>query len=403
MDVNSIIALDVEKAVAGGRMLARHDGQVVFVWGAIPGERVHARVERVQKHVAYATTLEVLSASPDRREDAGDWRCGGNVYAHIDYKRQRRLKAEILVDSLRRIGHVSLAAPPKVIASPVSGYRMRARLHARNGRLGFFREETHELCDAGATGQLLPETSAWLADLEAQLRASADEVAGVEIAENVPATDRGAYVELRTGGGHSVGASTVTDILHPAADSPATAVRLRRSVRSFFQGNRFLLERLVRHVLSHVPPGPVVDLYAGVGLFGLSAAARGNGVVAVEGDPTSGADLERNAESFAGRVAVRRESVERYLLSAPVKPGNDEGTFIVDPPRTGMSREVVANIIVLRPRRVIFVSCDPATLARDVKTFIEAGYELDALTAFDLFPNTAHIESVAVLIDRNTI
>src|SRR5438552_18744217 len=89
MEPGALVTLDIEKAIAGGRMLARHDGQVVFVWGAIPGERVTARVERIQKHVAYATTVDVMQPSADRRDRTGDWRCGGNVYAHIDYERQR--------------------------------------------------------------------------------------------------------------------------------------------------------------------------------------------------------------------------------------------------------------------------------------------------------------------------
>ena len=100
---------------------------------------------------------------------------------------------------------------------------------------------------------------------------------------------------------------------------------------------------------------------------------------------------------FADRVTVRRDSVERFLLSSAARKATGGATVVVDPPRTGMSRDVVANIAVLRPRRIVFVSCDPATLARDLRTFLDSGYELEALTAFDLFPNTAHIEAVAVL------
>src|SRR5688572_16793477 len=143
VDVGSQLILEIEKAAAGGRMLARHDGQVVLVWGAIPGERVRARVDRASKGVLYATTVDVLEPSPDRRDPGSDWRCGGNVLAHVAYDRQRRLKGDILRDALLRIGRVPLAAPPDVLASPEQGYRMRARLHVRNGRIGFFREATH--------------------------------------------------------------------------------------------------------------------------------------------------------------------------------------------------------------------------------------------------------------------
>src|SRR5688500_16896397 len=147
----STVTFDVEKPAAGGRMLARHGGQVVLVWGAIPGERVTARVERVSKGVVYAETTEVLTASPDRRAVEADWRCGGNVYAHVAYERQRMLKGQIIQDALGRIGHLPLASPPDVIGSPDEGYRMRARLHAQEGRLGFFREGSHELCEVGPT------------------------------------------------------------------------------------------------------------------------------------------------------------------------------------------------------------------------------------------------------------
>ena len=163
IDKGTILTLDVEKPAAGGRMLARHEGQVVLVWGAIPGERVRARVERAGKGVLYAETVEVVAASPDRKAGTIDWRCGGNVYAHVAYARQLTLKGEIIQDAFGRIGRVPLTTRPEVMASPDTGYRMRARLHARGGRLGFFREGTHEICDAASTGQLLPSTHAWIA------------------------------------------------------------------------------------------------------------------------------------------------------------------------------------------------------------------------------------------------
>src|SRR5262245_58694540 len=158
----SVLTLDIEKPAAGGRMLARHHGQVVLVWGAVPGERVTARVDRVTKSVAFASTIDVLSSSPDRRTVAADPRCGGNVLAHIAYERQRRLKGEIIRDAFARIGRVPLEREPDVIGSPERGYRMRARLHAVNGRLGFYREESHDLCDAVQTGQLLDATGDWI-------------------------------------------------------------------------------------------------------------------------------------------------------------------------------------------------------------------------------------------------
>jgi 23S rRNA (uracil1939-C5)-methyltransferase len=436
----TLLTLDIEKPAAGGRMLARHHGQIVLVWGAIPGERVSARVERAAKGVIYADTALVLSPSPDRRADAGDWRCGGNVLAFIDYPRQLRLKGQIIQDALARIGRVPLAAPPEVAGSPEYGYRMRARLHAANGRIGFYREGTHVLCGAAPTRQLADATNAWLARLEELLaRHSLAGLAAVEVSENISGSERACHVELHAGVDASAykaladgltgmsaaradragvevlaGTPIVVDSLAipgtpegapyaegaPFVGHPfkGAALRLQRDVRSFFQGNRFLLESLVRRVASLVGTGPVIDLYAGVGLFGLSLAAAGApGVIVVEGDPVSGVDLKQNAEPFGDRVRVERRSVEQFL--ALIRGRNEDvsgATVIVDPPRTGMTREALAGTIAQRPGRIVYVSCDVATFARDSRTLIDAGYELGELTGFDLFPNTAHVESIAL-------
>lgn len=450
VSVGTEITVDIEKAVAGGRMLARHRGRVVLVWGAIPGEQVCACVERAAKGVLYAEVAGVLTASPDRRPAPADWRCGGSVFAHIAYERQRRLKGEVVRDAFERIGRVPLPAPPQVVGSPERGYRMRARLHAQEGRLGFYREGSHQLCNASSTGQLLPETGAWIAAVEELIaRERLGGLLALEITENIRGDERACHVELQPGTdarpfkalaavGPLVGLSAargdrgeiellagrpvVADVLHVRADDPASALRLRRDVRAFFQANRFLLEPLVRHVMSLLSVGPVVDLYAGVGLFGLSAAASGiDRVTLVEGDPASAANLADNAEPFLDRVRVERQSVEGFLAAGPrldakeprrgTRPtyvgrvprphsshaaADPASTFIVDPPRTGMSKQALAGIIGAGPSRLLYVSCDVATLARDTRTLLDAGYTLDGLTAFDLFPNTAHVESVAV-------
>ena len=392
------IELDIEKAAAGGRMLARHAGQVVLVGGAIPGEHVRARIQRVARGVTYADTVAVLTPSPDRRAVSGDPRCGGQVLAHIGYDRQVRLKAEIIQDAFRRIARVPLASPPPMLSSREDGYRMRARLHVQNGRIGFFLEGTHQVCDAAATGQLSPGSVAWIAEAETALRqVASDALAAIDVSENIPGTNRAVHLEFQAGADPRAfttmtGATHVSDTVD--AGSGASVV-LRRDVRAFFQGNRYLIQPLVEAVLATVGDAPIVDLYAGVGLFGLAAAAAGRRpVTLVEGDPISGADLERNAEPFGKTVTVRRRSVESFLASSP--PIAD-ATVVADPPRTGMSREAVHALVALRPARLVYVSCDIATLARDVRTVIDAGYDLESLTGVDMFPNTAHVESIAVL------
>ncbi|MEO7271121.1 MAG: TRAM domain-containing protein, partial [Vicinamibacterales bacterium] len=152
------VDVEIEKPAAGGRMIARHEGQTVLVAGAIPGERVSVRVERADQRLAFATTLEVLTSSPDRQPPAGDPACGGCLFSHIAIARQRDLKGAIIADAFARIGKHTLSEPVAVAPSDPEGYRLRARLHVRDGRIGFYREGTHELCDAAATRQLHPAT-----------------------------------------------------------------------------------------------------------------------------------------------------------------------------------------------------------------------------------------------------
>jgi 23S rRNA (uracil1939-C5)-methyltransferase len=385
------LTLGIEKPAAGGRMLGRHEGQVVLVSNAIPGEQVRARVERASKGMAFAEAVEILTPSPDRRP-ATDWRCGGNLLAHIAYERQLAIKGEIIRDAFGRIAKAPLAGPPAMIGSPEQGYRMRARLHAADGRFGFYREGTHQLCDPGITGQLLPATLDWLRDVEASVpAASARSIRGLEISEDIPGEHRAAWLDAADDAPWFARWAGPDLIVDRVAVSGAQPMVLQRSARSFFQGNRFLLEQMVARVVDQVADGPVVDLYAGVGLFGLALAARGAEVTLVEGDYSSGRDLEANAAAYPDRARVSRVSVEEFLaaLRRESRP-----TVVVDPPRTGLSKDAIHGILRLAPPVLVYVSCDPATLARDARILIDAGYEHGSVTGFDLFPNTAHVESV---------
>jgi 23S rRNA (uracil1939-C5)-methyltransferase len=410
------VELTAEKAVAGGRMLARHQGQVIFVAGAIPGERVRARIERVSKHLGFATTIEVLEPSPDRRDGHIDWACGGSLYAHIEYERQLTLKSQVVTDAFARIAKIQLPAAVDVMASLEEGYRMRARLHAAGGRFGFYREGTHQLCPAGPTRQLLPETVAAIERLQEALKSTGiSGVAACDVSENLAGTERAVLLEVEDAAGVSAlvpidgisglacsdgqsGRVTVTygsPYVTDPIDVAGTPAILTRHVQSFFQSNRYLLSPLVARVLSHVPDGTVVDLYAGVGLFAVSLAARGaTTIVAVEGDRSSARDLGSNSDPYRGSISVQHTSVEDYLARRGIERPD---SLVLDPPRTGISPEAMSGILGLKISHVVYVSCDPATLARDVKRFVESGYTINHIEAFDLFPNTPHVETLVVL------
>lgn len=417
MQVGGRLTVDVERPAVGGRMIARHDGRVVFVAGAIPGERVEVRIERVQRQVAWAQTTGVVTASPDRVDVPAGLTCGGQVLAHVSEARQRSLKAEMLADALRRIGKVTLDAPVAMTGGPADGYRTRARVHVRAGRAGFFDEGTHHLCALAPSRQLSPASVDVIARLTAALAGAVAAVeAEVEWAEDVAGEHRIAHVSVGDPGhlralsrlavvpgldGLSVsvagdgrvvapvwGEARVVDRVRASDDA---AVAVGHSARAFFQGNRYLLQPLVDEVLGHLE-GPVLDLFAGVGLFALAAAVAGHQVTAVEGDHVAALDLAANAAAVPAVTAVHA-AVEAYLAGSA--PGG--GTAIVDPPRTGLSPDAVAGLIALAPARLVYVSCDPATLARDVRRCLDAGYQLATVRGFDLFPRTGHVEAVVTL------
>jgi len=196
----------------------------------------------------------------------------------------------------------------------------------------------------------------------------------------------------------TAGVPVVSDPLTALTAGAATDGALQRHAESFFQANRFLLPALVGEVIAAVSAdGAVLDLYAGVGLFSVALAALGRrGITAVEGDRTSGRDLLRNAAPFGSALRVSVESVEQYLKRRPERAA----TIIVDPPRTGISRDAMSAVVRAGAARVVYVSCDPATMARDARRLVDGGYELRSLTAFDLFPNTPHVESLGVFARR---
>ena len=415
------IAVAIEKPAAGGRMIARHDGQVLLVAGAIPGERITVRIDRVEKRLAFASATRVLDPSPDRRDGGPDPLCGGCVYAHIAYPRQLALKAGIIADAFTRIGRIPLEATVPVAASPEAAYRMRARLHVQRDTAGFYREGTHDICDARQTSQLSTDSMAAIDAVLSSLGDARADVVSLELSENMAADERAMHLDVRPDARalepaleRAIDAAGLTGCTargqlgplvrlgDPAVADPISALtcgraesgRLQRQPTSFFQANRFLLSDLVVAVLDATAPGhSVLDLYAGVGLFSVALAATGHDrITAVEGDRDSGADLKQNAAAYPAAIRVVVGRVEDH-----VEGGRDSGdTVIVDPPRSGMSREAMDAIARCGAGRVVYVSCDPPTMARDARRLLDGGYTLVSLTGFDLFPNTPHVESVGV-------
>jgi len=368
----------------GGSCVARLDGRVLFVRHGIPGEHVSVRLVDDTHASWWSGAVEtVLEPSPDRVTPpcpvAGE--CGGCDFQHIGLARQRALKSEVVGDLLRRFAHIDV--PVTVAAVPGDrdgeGWRTRLRYLVRGGELGLRAWRSHAFVALPAGGCRLADprlpAAADLAGLAAQ--AGVDEVgvavddlgqtgvwaAGRRLAGPVRLTQRAAghTFQVRPDGFWQV---------HPGA---ATA-----------------LVNEVLDALSPVPGQEAWDLYCGVGLFAAALAARGVTVTGVEQSREAVADAECNvpgATFAAGRV----ERLVGRFQGAP-------DLVVLDPPRSGAGGAVVDQVIRRRPAAVAYVACDPATLARDIRTFMAGGYRLDRLSAFDLFPMTHHVECVARLL-----
>ncbi len=416
----------LEKAVAGGRSLARLDGRVLLVSGGIPGERVRVAMEKAGKGVAFARVVDVEASSPHRVVPGVDPLCGGLVFAHVEYDRQLELKRSIVEDALGRIGRLRDLAPISVVGSPAREWRIRGRLHVHGGHVGFYREGTHSLCDAAPSAQLVPGLLELAQETVAGLRPErARSVEAVVVSQTVRGDQQAIHLELSrplprhgelwmgeppasctgvsaglSGSRHPTvvaGYPWVRESLQALGVPGAGDAGLMRHAAAFFQGNRSMVPLLVQHVIAALPTDrPVIDLYAGVGLFGLAAVASGaSSVVAVEGDAISAEDLVANALPYGERLRAVRGDVETFARQESARLA--DACVIVDPPRTGLSPVVSAAIAGATPRRLVYVSCDPATLARDLQLLTAAGMRIDDITVFDLFPLTAHVETIVTL------
>ncbi|MBE0475507.1 MAG: 23S rRNA (uracil(1939)-C(5))-methyltransferase RlmD [Coriobacteriia bacterium] len=423
----------VERLAAGGEGVARlGDGRVAFIGGTCPGDLVRAVITEDRGSYVRATAEEVLQASPDRVRPTcpRDDQCGGCQWRHIAYDRQLAAKHSQVADSLERVGKLDRSVVEAAVASPVvDGYRNKAEfavdLSAGRVRLGYTRQGGFvpvERClllpgkhagapraVAGALNYLSKGRDIGISRvaLRASTRTGEVEVslwgppgafprapAAKVLADAVGATSvvrvlvkgdtrgrRVSKVEVLGGKGHW------TERL---AEFSFTV-----SAPSFFQVNTDAAELLVRRVVDAVPSpvrARVFDVYAGVGTFTLPFAALGAGVTAFEAEGSAVRDLRRNADRARLPVEVVPGDAARSMRAA-----GEADAAVVDPPRAGLSGPALEALVASRASRIVYVSCDPATLARDLATLAARGYRPASVTPIDLFPQTHHVEAVAVL------
>ena len=449
--------LSIEKLIYGGDGLARTaagaDGRsmAVFVPFVLPGERVEAEIRQEKPGFARGSVAQLIEASPDRVEARCPYfrQCGGCHYQHIPYERQLGFKAGILRETLQRIAKIGLKSEIRLHASPPWNYRNRTRLQVqtapefppqtgKTGRsgdpgfaLGYFRFGSHEflpVCECPISSPLLNRVMARLLELrglncptaveEIELFADAADERLLAWAFCGREADKGNLLrwaealerELPEISGVTFFSSRrrleeeAPVDLKSLAQSGAKAIRYRTkdheyqvSAGAFFQVNRYLVDELVSVVTGNARGDVALDLYAGVGLFSVALARNFHHIFAVEASQTSHADFVQNVPANVKAVGARTEDYLRsdYLRSRPVR--NSPELVVLDPPRTGVGSAVIRSLVELGAPRVRYVSCDPATLARDLAPLLAAGYHIEEAHLFDLFPGTFHIESVMLL------
>lgn len=425
----------IEKLVYGGEGLAHHDGQTVFVPLVLPGELVLIEAAERKKKFVRGRLDRVLEPSPERVAAPCPYyaRCGGCQYQHIPYEAQVRYKAEILRETLGRIGKIQWTGPIETHVSPPYEYRNRAQWKLRasgaNGGasagIGYYEMGSTKLCaiegcpissprlndalsrlrglvlrakalsaideieafaDSNDDNILLNLSAERLADSPASIAAALREA--VPYAESILIQDRRADKFHLDGPGflnYSAGGATY-----------------RVGHLSFFQVNRFLIEALVQAVAGGAEHGKLaLDLYAGVGLFSVALTNRFDRVIGVESNAAAASDLENNLKQSGGASPAGRNTTTEAFLS---RWREQPDLVVIDPPRTGVEPSALDQLKRLAPERIHYVSCDPSTLGRDLALLIgtndASAYEIESMNLFDIFPQTYHMEVLVRLRRR---
>lgn len=451
MKENDVLQLHITGYASNGEGVARHDGEVVFVPRAIQGETVRVKIVNVGKTCAHGEILAVIKPSPHRVEPAcPDFpACGGCAFWHMDYAEECAYKRQRVIDALTRIGGVTLAELPFHPAQSCEGYRNKVQfpLAEQKGRpvAGFYRARSHNVVPVTAC-RIQPACAdavreAILGWMERYAIAAYDERTGkgyvrhiylrvgkqtgqllvclVVNGQSLPRTREllravqtaapdltSLVLNYNSSRGNTI-LGTREEVLFGTGDieDVLCGLRFRLSVRSFYQVNHDQAEKLYETALKFAAldeSQTALDLYCGTGTITLCLAKRAGHAVGVEVVDAAIRDAKQNA----ARNGV--SNVEFYCADAAkiakqfAEEGRRPDVIVVDPPRKGVSPDVIDAMAAMAPQRIVYVSCDPATLARDVKLLTERGYRMQQVEAFDLFPRCAHVETVVLLSHKIT-
>jgi len=402
------LIMQLDDMAHGGDAVGRYEGKVIFVPYGIPGESVRVEILRDRGRFAHGRLVEVLEPSPQRVEPPCPYfgECGGCQWQHIGYDAQLQYKQAIVETQLERIAGIPTPTvlPPLGMTEPWS-YRNHMQFTARrDGQVGLMASGSHRIVPVDHCLLMHPllEDMFDALDIDLSLHERFSLRAGVNTGEQMIilqlAEDLAPEIELDLPISCVLllsDGTPVTLVGYPYIHEQLAGRTFRISAPSFFQVNSLQASRLVALVSSYLRPGPdsvIVDAYCGVGTLSLGLASRAKQLIGLETNVAAISDARTNAADLdnATFVAGRVEEVTLSIADGPP-------LVIVDPPRTGMEKDALAALTDLAPPRIVYVSCDPATLARDVSRMAASGYRLREAQPVDLFPQTHHIECVAVL------
>ena len=391
------VDVEILRLAAGGDGVARlQEGLTIFVPFSAKGDRLRVKIVARHRRFARGEITELLRAGPGRAEPRCKFfgRCGGCEWQHLAYPEQVKAKQDILSDALVRIGGWESVPEPSFTPSPLPySYRARARWLARAGVVGYRERASHALCAVDSCPILVSSLGAELSMLAGSQPENTADPAEFEWEATAGTGGRVRTTRLPASGRPG----PPEDGAHPGIDLDVGGDLLTISPGTFIQANRLLHEELHQAVTACAGRGGrALELYAGAGFFTLALARRFAVVEAVEASASAVADLRGNLET-AGLHGVRviEGNVERVLEST-LAPAPD--VIVLDPPRTGVSTEGVIRLAALRAPRIVYLSCDPATLSRDSAVLRAHGYTLESVRGFDLFPQTSHVEALVVMV-----
>ena len=379
--------------------LAHSDGRTIFVPLSAPGDRLRVKIDRVKGNVAFASLQEIVEPSTVRIEPPCPYfgRCGGCDFQQMNYAAQLNAKVEIIRDCLRRIGGIEKVPEFQITPAPNEWhYRARAQWQydAAQQRLGYFESGSRRVCDVSECAVLVPELQSTLSSLRQEMEQDGlpddardfravvgDEDVSISPPVSPPVTESNDRKERR-------------DITRTIAGES-----YHLNATSFFQTNADLLPEFIEAALQSAEGENALELYCGVGLLTIPLARHFKHVVGVESDSSAAKFAQSNLRRAGlSNTKIANEDVGNWLA------WNEENStvasldfLLLDPPRTGAESQVIGGILRIRPKRISYVSCDPATLARDLKKLIAGGYLLRSIVAFDMFPQTHHVETVVHL------